>query len=251
MNPYSYGWSDETYPVGFGYKGEWRSVSDLIDICAAQDAAMRNLARSVSEVANSPTPPDPSILSPFIDDYVKLITRYQEARDAAQKIIDKGSSWDVPLPKAAIPATDAYEHLLDAVNPRWGENTWSEGDGSYEDLLYRITHKMGATDATHEPIPQPGTVDVNQLANMAVEVVEAPTKFQQIALTEGIKEFTKTTAKGVESLVKGVTGGITGAAGQLSWQTIAIIAGVVGLGLIILPKVLSFTPAGRAYQILR
>jgi hypothetical protein len=247
MNPYSYG-SPEVW--GFGYKGEWRSVSDLIDICAAQDAAMRNLARSVSEVSSRPNPPNPSVLGPFIDAYMNLITRYQEARDLAQETIDYASGWDVPLPKAVIPATKEYEHLLDAVNPRWGDNTWSEGDGSYDDLLSRV-RKMGVTTTNYEPIPQPKAVDPMQLANMAVNVVEAPPKFQQAAIAEGVKGVIKTAAKGVESFAKGATEGITQGAGQLSWQTIAIIAGVVGLGIVILPKVLSFTPAGRAYQFLR
>jgi hypothetical protein len=224
---------------GFGYKGESRSISDLEDICAAWDTNMRNLARMVSEVAGRPNPPD---FTMFIDPYVALTERYSEARAIAQKKIDSASEF---FTTKSADATPEYEHLLDVLNSHWGENTWADGDWSYDDVLSRIT-KMGATGKGNEPVPQPKTMDTLQYANAAVGVIEAPPKFMATALVEGAKGVATTTGKQVEILTKGLGGVASAGLGAMSWTTIALIGAAVGLGLIILPKVLAFTPAGRA-----
>lgn len=216
---------------GFGYyPGQTYSIGDLQDICAAWDTNMRNLAKMVSEVAGRPNPPD---FTMFIDPYVALTERYSEARAIAQRKIDSASK--VFTTKFAD-ATSEYMHLLDVLNSHWKENTWTEGDWSFDDVLSRLM-KMGASTKNNEPVPQPKTMDALQYANAAVSIFEAVPKFTATAITE--------TAKGV---VKTTTGAVGSALGIPSW---AVIAGVVGLGIIILPKLLAFTPAGRAYQILR
>ncbi len=243
FNPY--GWPASVgcgSSIGFGYyPGQTYSVGDLKDICAAWDVNMRNLARMVSEIAGRPNPPD---FTMFIDPYVALTERYSEARAIAQKRIDENVSSLVSLPNLTD-ATPEYMHLLDVLNSHWKENTWEEGDWSFDDVYSRIT-KMGASTKNNEPVPQPKAMDALQYANAATGAIEGAIKFPGVATAEALKAAAKTTGSTIDTLAKGLGGAASAGLGAMSWQTIALIGAAVGLGLIILPKVLAFTPAGRA-----
>lgn len=234
-----HGWpASVSHGLGFGYyPGQTYSIGDLTDIVAAWDTNMRNLARMVTEVAGRPNPPD---FTMFIDPYVALTERYSDARAIAQKKIDSASEF---LTTKFADATSEYMHLLDVLNSHWKENTWADGDWSFDDVYSRIT-KMGASTKNNEPVPQPKTMDALQYANAAVAAIEFPTEFTTTALAEGAKAIVKTTTEGLGTVAKA---GLS----QMSWTTIALIGAAVGLGFIILPKILAFTPQGRAIQFLR
>jgi hypothetical protein len=143
----------------FGTVLGYHTVAELKDLVAAKDAAMRNLARRLGEVSDSPKFDTAS----FIPAYNALISRYTIARDAAQKAIDAAAdAWRSP---SLIVAEEEWNNLLSALNPRWKENTWAPGDGSLEDLYGRVTD-AGSIGTYDEPTPQPqqGTdVDFNVL----------------------------------------------------------------------------------------
>lgn len=188
---------------GFGYyPGQTYSVADLKDICTAWDTNMRNLARMVSEVAGRPNPPD---FTMFIDPYMALTERYSDARAIAQKRIDENVSSLVSLPNLTD-ASPEYMHLLDVLNSHWKENTWADGDWSYDDILSRIT-KMGATGKGNEPVPQPKAMDALQYANAAVGAIEGPPKFVATAVAETAKGVAKTTGTQVDIFNQRTRGG--------------------------------------------
>ena len=133
--------------VGFGTVLGYFTVAELQDLVAAKDVEMRNLARAFNEVAGLPYD-----FTRFIPAYQALVARYQVARNAAQKAIQAAvGAW---RPTNLIVADQEYSDVLTAINPRWRENTWSPGDGSFEDISDQLK-KFGATGKGDEPIPQP------------------------------------------------------------------------------------------------
>jgi len=143
----------------FGTVMGYHTVAEVQDLVASYDAILRNLARRLGEVSDSPQFDKES----FLPAYNTLLTRYNTARAAAQVAIDDAvNAWRSPT---MIVAEEEWNNLLSAVNPRWKEYTWSPGDGSIHDLYARAID-AGSTGAQDEPIPQPrpGTdVDLNTL----------------------------------------------------------------------------------------
>jgi hypothetical protein len=154
--------------VGFGTVVGYHTVAELQDLVASYDAILRNVARRLGEVSDSPDKES------FLTAYNTLTARYNAARAAAQVAIDDAvNAW---RPADMIVAEEEWNNLLSAVNPRWKEYTWSPGDGSIQDLYSRVID-AGATGAYDEPIPQPrpGTdVDLNtlQATTQATQAIE-------------------------------------------------------------------------------
>ena len=202
----------ETPTWAFG--GSSHSVSDVEDLTAAKDVAMRNVARHLQEVSGLRVPFD---LSSVTAAYQGLVTRYTTARAAAQKAIDDASSIFHPMPKALTDATATYEGLLDALNPQWRENTWTPGGGSLEDVESQLS-SMGATSKTDEVTPQPKAFDASLSALQAAAAVTT--------MAEGA-------ASGAGTLLGKGTKGLLG---SLDTATLVKVGIVVGVGLFLLPK---------------
>lgn len=164
------GESMKTPQIGVGTVLGYHTVAEVADLVASYDAILRNLARRLKQVSDSPQFDKESFLSA----YNTLTNRYNTARAAAQTVIDDAANaWRSPT---MIVAEEEWNNLLSAVNPRWQEYTWSPGDGSIHDLYGRVMD-AGSTAAQDEPIPQPqpGTdVDLNalQATTQATQAIE-------------------------------------------------------------------------------
>ena len=191
-----YRWN--TTPV-FGAATDKRSVSDLLDIVAAKDAAMINLANRVMEIFKKPE----YTSSGTKDAYNALVKRYGQARDRAQKVIDKARSILHPMPLAFTDATDEYGRLLDSLNPHWRENKWAAGDWSYEDVANRL-NVIGSTGGQDIETPQPMTIDSLQIANAATHAMDEARK----GLQRTTQYLAETAGKVASGAAKGVGEGL-------------------------------------------
>jgi hypothetical protein len=134
--------------TGFGTVLGYYSVAELKDLILAKDATLRNMARRFEQIKDQPLD-----FSTFLPAYQNLINRYNTARAAGQAAIN--AAVDAWRPMNAIIADEEYQNILSALNSRWKEHTWAEGDGSIDDLWSQLM-AFGATDASNdEKIPQP------------------------------------------------------------------------------------------------
>jgi len=195
-----YRWN--TTPV-FGAATDKRSVSDLLDIVAAKDAAMINLANRVMEIFKKPE----YTSSGTKDAYNALVKRYGQARDRAQKVIDKARSILHPTPLVFTDATDEYGRLLDSLNPHWRENKWAAGDWSYEDVANRL-NALGTTGKNDIDTPQPMTIDSLQIANAAAHVVDEAAKGLKRTGQSTVQYLANTAGKALGSAAKGAGEGL-------------------------------------------
>ena len=187
----------------FGASTDKRNVSDLLDIVAAKDAAMTNLANRVIEVFKSPE----YTSSGTKDAYNALVIRYKQARDRAQKVIDKARSILHPMPLILTDATDEYGKFLDSLNPHWRENKWSNGDWSYEDVANRL-NALGSTGSGDIDTPQPMTPDSLQIANRVAHVTDEAIKGLKRTTQQSIQFLATTAGKAAGSAVKGAGEGL-------------------------------------------
>jgi len=171
----------------FGMSGEKRSVADLLDIVAAKDAAMINLANRVIEVFKKPE----YVSSGTRDAYNALVDRYGKARDRAQKAIDNANSIIHIMPLALTDATAEYEGLLDVLNSHWREMTWTPGDWSLEDVYARVS-ALGAKGIQDINTPQPMAIDTLQVLNATTRAMENAAK----GIGEGIGTLAEQASKG-------------------------------------------------------
>jgi hypothetical protein len=132
---------------GFGTVAGYYTIAELKDLIAAKDATIRNLLAEYDEVRDKPLD-----FTTFLSSLQNLLIRYQNAKAAAQIVIDEAkNAW---RPDNMVIADNEYRAILAACNPRWNEYTWSSGDGSLEDLFDQVRN-FGSTGKNSEPIPQP------------------------------------------------------------------------------------------------
>lgn len=136
-----------TYHTVVGTIAGSYTVAELKDLIAAKDATIRNLLTEYDEVRDKPID-----FTDFLSTLQALLIRYQNAKAAAQIVIDEAK--DAWRPDNMVVADKEYKDVLAACNPRWAEYTWSSGDGSLEDLFDRLRN-LGSTGKNSEPIPQP------------------------------------------------------------------------------------------------
>ena len=206
-------------PVGFGMVGNAYSIAELIDLIAAKDVSLANLDKLFAEVQAKPF--DLTDISARLN---ALKGRYQIARNNAESAITL-ARLNFLVPNTMIAADNEYKNILAAINPKWQSHTWSTGDGSLEDINSALTN-MGATGASASPIPQPRAGTDADLRNMQTATMVT-------AMAEGAMQG------GGTLLGKGASGLM----GHLDLATIAKIGIIVGLGVVILPKVLALGPA--------
>lgn len=219
MRPDQYGVSHYPSRSDFGMIGNAYSVAELIDLVAAKDVAVSNIEKLLGEVQGKPF--DTSIVSSHLS---ILKNRYQSARNAAETAITL-ARLNFLVPNTMIPADAEYKGILAALNPKWESHTWSQGDGSLEDLQNTLT-TMGATGITASPTPQPkGGTDFN---------------LNQLQTASMLTTMAEGAAQGGGKLLGS---GVSGVFGQLDMATLAKIGVVAALGMIFLPKLLAMGPA--------
>ena len=180
------------YSFAFGYGNETRSIDDLVDIVAAKDATMINLANMVKGVYTKPE----FVSSGTRDAYDALSKRYNQARANAQKAIDKARSILHIKPLAFTDATKEYGAFLDVLNSHWRENKWTPGDWSIEDVTTRL-QALGASGKDNIQIPQPRAIHNLNIANAAAHAVD----YVRHDLAEAAKEVAKEAAKDVPKVL--------------------------------------------------
>jgi hypothetical protein len=204
---------------GFGMIGNAYSIAELIDLVAAKDVTIANIDKLLAEVESRPLD-----LGDIVSRVNALHARYQAARANAESAITM-ARLNFLTPNTMLAADAEYKAILAACNPKWESHSWSPGDGSIEDINDTLM-KMGATGATASPIPQPrsGTdFDLNQYHTASA-----------------ITTMAEGAAKGAGNLLGQ---GASGLLGRLDWSTIAKIAIIAGVGIVVLPKILAIGPA--------
>ena len=155
--------------------------------------------------------------------WATLQANYAKARLNAESAL-AAAKWN-PLPATLISADTVYKGILTAMNPSWQSNTVAPG--SYGDLAQQLG-AMGATMDT-SPLPQPTRGSDAGL-----------TAYQQAkGATTVIEQGGAAAAGGAVDAVKAAGKGFFQAMGP---SGLVFIAGVVALGVMVVPKLL---PAGR------
>jgi len=200
----------------FGTVNGQYTVAELQDLVAAKDVQVANLATQLAEVQGMRVPFD---LSGVQGQYDALKARYDAARADAQKAID-AAAWSWSVPNSLLPADAQYKGLLTALNPKWQQNTWAPGDGSIEDISQTLK-SMGATGKGDKPTPQPRA---SSDASLGV-----------LKTSSGILDVAEGAAEGLGALTGKAASGL---AKNIDMSTVIKLGLVVGIGLLVVPRLL-------------
>ena len=214
--------------VAFGAAGKY-TVADLLDIAAAKDVAMINLANRVREVMTNPE----YTTSGTKDAYNALVKRYGQARDRAQKSIDKARGLLHITPLSLTDATAEYEGLLDVLNSHWRENTWSAGDWSIEDVITRV-NALGSKGGKDLPTPQPMAPDALQMANAAAHIMDEARK----GLQRTTQYLAATAGKALGSAARGAGEGLGISTTTLVLIGVGVLGGLFMLNRLMMPSMI-------------
>lgn len=213
------------YSVSFGSDADFgtvagsHSVAELEDLLAAQQYSIDQTKDAFNSHSQELSRGDQAVYQKWIADFKALQARWEPARAKAQKVIDErraivnSDDW-FALPSTLATAEDEYKALLKAVQQSYPELRTSPGD--LVDLAGRLTRMLQAIgapkiDFSETPQPRKDTdADLN--------------------LFKSVNTVTDSIEKAASAL-------------KPSTKMLVILGLSVGAGLLILPKLLAFTPA--------
>src|SRR5271165_1742808 len=214
------------YSFAFGSGYESHSVDDLVDIVTAKDATMINLANMVKEIYTKPE----FVSSGTKDAYYALSSRYRQARDNAQKTIDKARSILHIKPLGLTDATKEYGAFLDVLNSHWRENKWTPGDWSIDDVSSRL-QALGASGQDSIPIPQPRAIHDLNIANEAAHAVD----YARHNLAKGAQDATGYIATTVAKAAKDASKELGISSTELVLIGVGVLVGLFMLNRLMIP----------------
>lgn len=194
--------------VDFGTVLGKHTVAELKDLVDAKDYTLKQIESLFKQA-----PVNDKRLGDWITDWGKLRSRYNAARLKANDAI---TGFHI-LPDSASPAEDEYNAIIMALQPAYP----SESKGDLQDLYRRIVD-MGLKPDLSET-PQPKAIDPDLNVVKASDVMTGVLGGALQGAQSAVHQFVP----------------------QTDYKKLALyVGGAVVLGLFVVPKILSLTPAG-------